>query len=208
MDGDISKNNRKLGRFHAIDRIFHIQGARALTFAILPRHATLTALCPTIRDGETYALDRGMTEADALAYWLGDDRETFVAEENGELIGTYYIRTNQAGGGKHICNCGYMTTAAATGRGVARAMCQHSLDYARQRGYRGMQFNFVVSTTVNIGGALVAAQAVAPKMSERGLGTILLTGGGFALQPLPDYLSLSIGKAGIRALAMSDLYLR
>ena len=100
MDGDISKNNRKLGRFHAIDRIFHIQGARALTFAILPRHATLTALCPTIRDGETYALDRGMTEADALAYWLGDDRETFVAEENGELIGTYYIRTNQAGGGK------------------------------------------------------------------------------------------------------------
>ena len=54
---------------------------------------------------------------------------------------------------------------------------------------------------VNIGGALVAAQAVAPKMSERGSGTILLTGGGFALQPHPDYLSLSIGKAGIRALA-------
>jgi short-subunit dehydrogenase len=54
---------------------------------------------------------------------------------------------------------------------------------------------------VHIGGALVAAQAVAPKMSERGSGSILLTGGGFALQPHPDYLSLSIGKAGIRALA-------
>ena len=39
-----------------------------------------------------------------------------------------------------------MTAAAAIGRGVARALCQHSLDYARQRGYRGMQFNFVVST--------------------------------------------------------------
>lgn len=101
---------------------------------------------PTIRDGQTYALDQDMTEADALAYWLGNDRETFVAEDNGEIIGTYYIRTNQAGGGKHICNCGYMTAAAAMGRGIARAMCQHSLDYARQRGYRGMQFNFVVST--------------------------------------------------------------
>ncbi len=101
---------------------------------------------PVTRAGETYALDPGMTEADALAYWLGTDRETFVAEENGEIIGTYYIRTNQAGGGKHICNCGYMTAATATGRGVARAMCQHSLDYARQSGYRGMQFNFVVST--------------------------------------------------------------
>ena len=101
---------------------------------------------PVIRAGETYALDPDMTEADALAYWLGDDRETFVAQENGEIIGTYYIRANQAGGGKHICNCGYMTAAAAMGRGVARAMCQHSLDYALQRGYRGMQFNFVVST--------------------------------------------------------------
>ncbi|MGU3540456.1 SDR family NAD(P)-dependent oxidoreductase [Methylobacterium sp. A54F] len=54
---------------------------------------------------------------------------------------------------------------------------------------------------VNVGGALAAAQAAAPGMAGRGAGTILLTGGGFALQPHPDYLSLSIGKAGIRALA-------
>lgn len=101
---------------------------------------------PVIRAGETYALNRDTSEADALAYWLGDDRETFVAEENCEIVGTYYIRANQAGGGKHICNCGYMTRADALGRGVARSMCQHSLDYARQRGYRGMQFNFVVAS--------------------------------------------------------------
>lgn len=101
---------------------------------------------PIIRAGETYALNRDMRESDALAYWLGDDRETFVAEESGEIVGTYYMRTNQSGGGKHICNCGYMTSADALGRGVARAMCLHSLDHARQRGYRGMQFNFVVAS--------------------------------------------------------------
>lgn len=101
---------------------------------------------PTIRAGETYALDRRMSETDALAYWLGDDRETFVAAENGEIIGTYYIRPNQTGGGSHICNCGYMTSITATGRGVARAMCKHSLDHGRTRGFRGMQFNFVVSS--------------------------------------------------------------
>lgn len=101
---------------------------------------------PTIRAGETYALDQDMTEADALAYWLGSDRETFVAEQDGEIVGTYYLRANQAGGGRHICNCGYMTSAAATGRGVARAMCRHSLERARRRGFRGMQFNFVVSS--------------------------------------------------------------
>jgi NAD(P)-dependent dehydrogenase (short-subunit alcohol dehydrogenase family) len=54
---------------------------------------------------------------------------------------------------------------------------------------------------VNIGGALVAAQAVAPNMEKQNSGAILLTGGGFALAPSPDYLSVSIGKAGIRALA-------
>ena len=101
---------------------------------------------PTIRAGETYALDPDMTEEQALAYWLGDDRETFVAEGDGQIVGTYYLRANQAGGGSHVCNCGYMTSAAATGRGVARAMCQHSIERARQLGYRGMQFNFVVST--------------------------------------------------------------
>jgi ribosomal protein S18 acetylase RimI-like enzyme len=101
---------------------------------------------PTIRAGETYALDPQMSEADALAYWLGTDKETFVVEEGGAILGTYYIRPNQAGGGAHVCNCGYITSAAALGRGVARRMCQHSLDHARRRGYRAMQFNFVVST--------------------------------------------------------------
>ena len=60
-------------------------------------------------------------------------------------------------------------------------------------------FNYDLA--VNIGGAMVAAQAAAPDMITRGSGSILFTGGGFGLQPLPDYLSLSIGKAGIRALA-------
>lgn len=101
---------------------------------------------PTIRAGETYALDREMSEADALAYWLGGDRDTFIAELGGEIVGTYYLRANQAGGGRHVCNCGYMTSAAAAGRGVGRAMCEHSLVHARKQGYRGMQFNFVVST--------------------------------------------------------------
>lgn len=101
---------------------------------------------PVIRAGETYTLDPQMSEAEALAYWMGPDKETFVAEEAGEILGTFYMRPNQAGGGAHICNCGYMTRQGATGRGIARRMAEHSLDHARSRGYRGMQFNFVVST--------------------------------------------------------------
>ncbi|MGR4893413.1 GNAT family N-acetyltransferase [Sphingopyxis sp. LARHCG72] len=103
---------------------------------------------PVIRAGETYTLDRDMSENDALAYWFGGDRETFVAEDGGGVLGTYYLRANQAGGGNHVCNAGYMTGAAATGRGVARAMCLHSIERAKARGFRAMQFNFVVSSNV------------------------------------------------------------
>jgi ribosomal protein S18 acetylase RimI-like enzyme len=103
-------------------------------------------ILPTIRDGATYGLDPDIGEAGALSHWLGRDKETFVAQDEGQVVGTYYMRPNQGGGGRHVCNCGYMTSTTATGRGVARRMCEHSLGHARSRGYRAMQFNFVVIT--------------------------------------------------------------
>ncbi len=109
-------------------------------------NAVWRILEPVIRAGETYPLPRDMSRSDAIAYWIKPDRETFVAEENGRLLGTYYLRTNQLGGNAHVANCGYMTASDATGRGVGRQMCEHSLAYARARGFRAMQFNFVVST--------------------------------------------------------------
>jgi ribosomal protein S18 acetylase RimI-like enzyme len=108
--------------------------------------AIWSILEPIIRAGDTYALDSQMSEAHALAYWLEPDKETFIVDDEGAVVGTYYMRPNRAGGGSHVCNCGYMTSPAARGRGVARFMAGHSLDYARARGYRAMQFNFVVST--------------------------------------------------------------
>lgn len=101
---------------------------------------------PIIRAGETYTLPRDMDQESALSYWLSDEHEVFVAEGKGEIVGTYFLQANQPGGGAHVANCGYMTAVPATGRGVARAMCAHSLDRARERGFRAMQFNFVIST--------------------------------------------------------------
>jgi ribosomal protein S18 acetylase RimI-like enzyme len=101
---------------------------------------------PMVRAGDTYTLPREMSREDALTYWLSPRHEAFVAEMDGSIVGTYYLRANQEGGGAHVANCGYVTAQHATGRGVARAMCVHSLEVARQRGFRAMQFNFVVST--------------------------------------------------------------
>jgi ribosomal protein S18 acetylase RimI-like enzyme len=103
-------------------------------------------LKPAIRSGETYTLPRDMTRENAVAYWFAPDHEVFVAEEDGEVVGTYFLHANQKGGGAHVANCGYITSVDATGRGVARAMCSHSLEHAKNRGFRAMQFNFVVST--------------------------------------------------------------
>ena len=101
---------------------------------------------PIIRAGETYTQPRDMDRESALAYWFSPEREVFVAEESGEVVGTYCLQPNQKGGGAHVANCGYMTAVSATGRGVARTMCAHSLDRARERGFRAMQFNFVISS--------------------------------------------------------------
>jgi len=101
---------------------------------------------PTIRAGETYTLPREMDREEALTYWFSAEKETFVWEENGAILGTYFLKANQQGGGSHVANCGYVTAAEAQGRGIARAMCLHSLERAKERGFHAMQFNFVVST--------------------------------------------------------------
>jgi ribosomal protein S18 acetylase RimI-like enzyme len=99
---------------------------------------------PVIREGETYTLPQELSRDAALAYWLAPEHEVFMAEEDGRVVGTYFLQANQGGGGAHVANCGYITASAATGRGVARAMCLHSLQRAKERGFRAMQFNFVV----------------------------------------------------------------
>lgn len=101
---------------------------------------------PVIRAGETYPLPRDWSRDRALGYWLGPNHEVFVASEGGTILGTYYLRPNNLGGGAHIANCGYMVATNAQGRGVARTMCTHSLERARQRGFKGMQFNLVIAS--------------------------------------------------------------
>jgi ribosomal protein S18 acetylase RimI-like enzyme len=101
---------------------------------------------PVIRAGETYALPSDWTKEEALRFWLSPEHEVFVVEEEVRLLGSYFLRANQKGGGAHVANCGYITAAWASGRGVARLMCAHSLEHARAKGFRAMQFNFVVRT--------------------------------------------------------------
>lgn len=96
--------------------------------------------------GETYTYPQDTDQQQAFQLWMETPRQTFVAEENGEVLGSYFIKTNQTGGGNHVCNCGYMVSPKARGRGLARLMCEHSQEIAKQFGYQAMQFNFVVAS--------------------------------------------------------------
>jgi ribosomal protein S18 acetylase RimI-like enzyme len=108
--------------------------------------ALWSLLEPVIRAGETNALPRDMDRTAALAYWRAPGNEVFVAEEAGQILGTSLIRPNQMGPGAHFANAAYITARHATGRGIARRLCEHSLEAARARGFRAMQFNLVIST--------------------------------------------------------------
>jgi len=110
------------------------------------RDAIWAILEPMLRAGETYPQPRHMGREEALTWWFSSEKETFVWKEDGAALGTYFLKANQQGGGAHVANCGYVTSVKAEGRGIARAMCLHSLERAKERGFRAMQFNFVVSS--------------------------------------------------------------
>lgn len=99
-----------------------------------------------VAPGDTYAFPPDIEREQALAAWFAPGIETFVALDAGVVVGTYTLKANQAGPGDHVANCAYMVDPEARRRGIGRAMAEHSLEAARARGFRAMQYNFVVST--------------------------------------------------------------
>ena len=112
------------------------------------------SIWPIIRDivraGDTYGYPTDTTRDQALGIWMEAPNRTYVVEDASRILGTYFIKTNQAGPGDHVCNCGYMVASEARGRGVASAMCKHSQDAATKLGYKAMHFNFVASSNKGV----------------------------------------------------------
>jgi GNAT superfamily N-acetyltransferase len=100
--------------------------------------------------GETYCWPSDATESEARTWWMhGPHGRVFVAEDDdGRIVGTAEMHPNQAGGGSHVANAGFMVAPHASGRGVGRALATRVLETARSEGFRAMQFNAVVETNV------------------------------------------------------------
>jgi L-amino acid N-acyltransferase YncA len=110
------------------------------------------ALWPMLRDnaraGDTYMWEPDISEDVARAQWMKrpPGRTVVAVDADGTVLGTAYTRPNQDGPGAHVANASFLVDPGHSGRGVARALCQHVLDQARADGYRAMQFNAVVET--------------------------------------------------------------
>ena len=81
-----------------------------------------------------------------LAYWFSPEKHVYVAEENGEILGTYWLKANQPGLGDHVGNAAYIVSLKAKGKGIGRMMALHSIEEARKIGFHSIQFNFVVKS--------------------------------------------------------------
>lgn len=98
-------------------------------------------------EGDTYTYPPDSSEDEVFAAWITAPGATFLAcDESGQVLGSYYIKPNQPGNASHVCNCGYVVSEKARGRGIASLMCEHSQVVAMDLGFLAMQFNFVVST--------------------------------------------------------------
>jgi ribosomal protein S18 acetylase RimI-like enzyme len=102
-----------------------------------------------VSTGDTYAFDPDISREEALALWMGPKAHTYVASEDGRIIGTYVLKANQPGLASHVANAAFMVAPECQARGVGRAMAEHCLAQARRLGFRAMQFNLVVSTNVH-----------------------------------------------------------
>jgi Acetyltransferases len=96
--------------------------------------------------GDTYAFSPDISREAGFHIWMETPSASYVAIHNGQIAGTYFIKPNQPGLGSHICNAGYVISSKLRGEGIGRALCEHSLKEAVRLGFRGMQYNFVVST--------------------------------------------------------------
>ena len=99
-----------------------------------------------IAGGDTYVFDPETPEDEMLTYWFSPEKFVYVAEEDGEVLGTYWIKANQPGLGSHVGNGAYMVSPNAKGKGIGRLMAEHSIEESRRLGFKSIQFNFVVKS--------------------------------------------------------------
>ena len=99
-----------------------------------------------VADGTTYIFSVETSYEDAFAFWFGPGAASYVAEEDGKIVGMYKFVANYRDRGSHVANAAFMVDPQSSGKGIGRAMGVDCLREAKRAGFCAMQFNLVVST--------------------------------------------------------------
>ena len=97
--------------------------------------------------GETYAYPPDLTSEQARDLWLYEPPgQTVVLVDDDQVLGSATMGPNRPGRGAHVGTASFMVSSAARGRGVGRQLAEYVVQWHRDQGYRGIQFNAVVET--------------------------------------------------------------
>jgi ribosomal protein S18 acetylase RimI-like enzyme len=129
-----------------------------------------SALWPIVRQvvraADTFAYDPAMSEGEARAIWIENPPGlTVVALEGERIVGSAKMGPNRPGPGSHVATASFMVAAESRGSGIGKALCQFALDWARERGFAGMQFNAVAASNTG-------AVALYQRLGFRIVGTV------------------------------------
>lgn len=131
---------------------------------------------PIIREGKSYSYAPDLSFEQSREIWCAPEKTPFVALDAERAVGTFYLRANQLGLGDHIANGGFMVAPGQCGKGYGTAMGEAMVKEAKQRGYHGMQFNFIVQDNEpslriwkKLGFTVVGTVPDAFRHSEKGL---------------------------------------
>lgn len=99
-----------------------------------------------VSTGTTYVFAPDTNADEARAYWQGPGVSSWVAKDEGRVVGMYRLTANRRDLGSHVANASFMVAPDCHGRRIGEALGRHCLREAKRAGYLAMQFNFVVST--------------------------------------------------------------
>ncbi|NIL59941.1 GNAT family N-acetyltransferase [Salinispora arenicola] len=134
------------------------------------READWPQVWPILREiaraQDTFAYDPDMSADEAHELWIEPPPGLTVVTVVGDrVLGSAKMGTNREGPGSHVSTASFIVAADARGQGVGTALCRFAIDWARQRGYAGMQFNAVVESNR-------AAVSVYERLGFRIVGTV------------------------------------
>jgi len=119
---------------------------------------------PLLAGGDAFPFGEGFEKSTFQLHWF-TSHAAYVAEIGGEIAGMYKMGANYPDHGAHVASATYAVAAQAQGKGIGRALVEHSLSQAREEGFLAMQFNYVVGTNA-------AAMALYRKLGFNIAGTL------------------------------------